>query len=76
MESSEEAHWVVDYHLLWGDSLSLFDHQGAFLRMCDLGGLFDLQNKEYVVFMFHLDKAQLPPSFGFIEFLLLQSFYP
>ena len=33
--------------------------------MCDLGGLFELENKEYVVFMLYLDKAQLPPSFCF-----------
>ena len=42
--------------------------------MCDLGGLFDLQNKEYVVFMFHLDKAQLPPSFCFYRISAITEF--
>ena len=56
MDSSEEA-------LLGGGASSLFDLQGAFLRMCSQEGLLDFAHEEYVVlYLLSGQGSASPPS--------------
>ena len=48
------------HHLLWDGAPSLFDLQGAFLRLCSQEGLLDFENEEYMVF--YLLSEQDPAS--------------
>ena len=60
MDSSEEA-------LLGGGASSLFDLQGAFLRMCSQEGLLDFAHEEYVVLYLLSGQGSASPrscSFG------------